>query len=700
MPLGIIKKQPVSLNALPEPILKEPGQGAVSNGDLHANSLRLVHCLLTHGVIGFKAEINEADAYNDFVNLYNETEAHLNDDSGENIVIQEEGKDPRVLTYTENREEKPCISSNYLKMFSKKTDLELAIKRITNALAQPTISEAYRNTLATNLKTAEAELVVINAKMSEFESDPTKHATFENVLIKFHSFLTQIEVKDRELLLRLIGDELADRGNNDYFTLKILEFLKMNGVPITTLLSNHGAEFIRDNEKSGDAIVAKFTDKPSLYGLKYMLNAGFLQQETLTELIDNTYKPTLKILDYELSDDGIKIFSHAPIVFDYIKFLAKQMHVVYNDTTPNDLATTIDKINTQFQEKYVSTNTIGELLKTTYDGTDMPSNHHDQEDRPALHMINTRLSDSRHRYNVESTNEGGDLSDTSLRPTTKNGYSIYLINGHDDSISRLENQITLDSFFGKYSDRNPLLAIAKEEKPDAKFDEYLVYTSENRRLTKTYTSQEIEYEFQATQQPARQKSVSAPKPSPERTGAISGLIATLGSATVIAAVGVPLLMLSIIAPPLGLGLIAFGAILGAAALAIGAGIGLYKAWKTAKSNSYTVAATEGTPAAISKAEAATDDKGTLSSAALVMTTIKQNPAAQTTSVSDPANVKDKQAEATGVAAAQTVETIIGEPSDTATSQEPRDPDILAETQEEFDARIKAEQQGNRGPEPK
>ena len=44
----------------------------------------------------------------------------------------------------------------------------------------------------------------------------------ETILQTFHQLVDTIEVIDNDILIRLIGDEVADRGNNDYFTLKLL----------------------------------------------------------------------------------------------------------------------------------------------------------------------------------------------------------------------------------------------------------------------------------------------------------------------------------------------------------------------------------------------------------------------------------------------------------------------------------------------
>lgn len=67
-------------------------------------------------------------------------------------------------------------------------------------------------------------------------------------LIQFNTILDRI-VFEKGRMIRLLGDELADRGANDYFTLKLLEKLQLNKVPVEILLSNHSVEFIESYEK-------------------------------------------------------------------------------------------------------------------------------------------------------------------------------------------------------------------------------------------------------------------------------------------------------------------------------------------------------------------------------------------------------------------------------------------------------------------
>ena len=62
-------------------------------------------------------------------------------------------------------------------------------------------------------------------------------------LKNFNSIIKNATVSNLGMV-RLLGDELVDRGQNDYFTLKVLEKLGKSGVKTEIQCSNHGFEFL------------------------------------------------------------------------------------------------------------------------------------------------------------------------------------------------------------------------------------------------------------------------------------------------------------------------------------------------------------------------------------------------------------------------------------------------------------------------
>ena len=102
---------------------------------------------------------------------------------------------------------------------------------------------------------------------------PTAALTQE-LLDEFDFIVGDIPILNRTLLVRLIGDELADRGSNDYFTLRILEKLYLEEIPIEILLSNHGIGFIEAYEDKPTFLYDNLGSDyaTSLYNLQTMID--------------------------------------------------------------------------------------------------------------------------------------------------------------------------------------------------------------------------------------------------------------------------------------------------------------------------------------------------------------------------------------------------------------------------------------------
>ncbi len=176
--------------------------------------------------------------------------------------------------------------------------------------------------------------------------------------------LTESQLRDFDALLatlkfntnkkiRLIGDDLSDRGSNDIFTLKMIKQLKKNNVPTTVMLSNHTLEFVRAIEANKNFVSNKLPGpfSRSMANLQYLIDNKIVTRDEVVVLYDEFYRPNLKIIDYALSaENEITIFTHAGIPFLCIKEIATELGVDYSDSTHFQLAETIDKINQAFQE--------------------------------------------------------------------------------------------------------------------------------------------------------------------------------------------------------------------------------------------------------------------------------------------------------------------------------------------------------------
>jgi predicted MPP superfamily phosphohydrolase len=163
-------------------------------------------------------------------------------------------------------------------------------------------------------------------------------------------------------VIRWIGDTLADRGNNDYFVLKLLEKLKKTA-NVEILISNHDGKFI-DAYRKGSTIAEGLgkDDAKSLFNLGILLENGLVKQREVNQLVEEVYKPSLRAISYTIDNStqppSITLFTHAPVGFETFEEMAKLYQIPYKDDTVEDLANTIDLINEAFLAEAVLKNDL------------------------------------------------------------------------------------------------------------------------------------------------------------------------------------------------------------------------------------------------------------------------------------------------------------------------------------------------------
>lgn len=279
--------------------------------------------------------------------------------------------------------------------------------------------------IATNIDKADYNRLVTLYKT------PTEDLTKEH-LDEFNQILSKLEF-NKDSLVRLIGDELADRGNNDYFTLKILQKLSEHNVPVEIIVSNHSIEFIEACEKQNDfhPPMLRWGHASSMQKLQCLVEKGIVTREEIVAIANKNYKPTLRAISYSLSEDKqeITIYSHAGIGLNTIKNLTQKLKVEYQDATASELAQTIDKVNAQFQ-KHVQNNTVNTLYTRDkmFEGY---CGEADLSDAPFEFIMWNRLY---HHIN---------------RPAVHSGYKVNFAHGHDSSILTKNNIYNLDNNLGK-----------------------------------------------------------------------------------------------------------------------------------------------------------------------------------------------------------------------------------------------------------
>jgi len=262
-----------------------------------------------------------------------------------------------------------------------------------------------------------------------------------NDIKEFNAILDDITF-DKSKLVRLIGDELADRGSNDYFTLKILEKLDEQDVPVEILISNHSVEFLQACEKyqkklNFHAPMLRNGHADSLVNLDVLVSNGLVESTEVLDIAKKAYQPKLKVVSYSLNPESteITLYSHAGIGLDTIKQLAKKDFIcTYNDSNAPELAKTIDDINSGFQQKFVKQSIDNESCKSeimyrAYDGAC------DLSQYPFVCAMWNRF------YN------------NLRRPPELNNYKIVYVHGHDsnDPMNHEDHVCNLDfdNFLGK-----------------------------------------------------------------------------------------------------------------------------------------------------------------------------------------------------------------------------------------------------------
>jgi hypothetical protein len=169
----------------------------------------------------------------------------------------------------------------------------------------------------------------------------------------------------------LIGDDLADRGKNDYLTLFVYTVLKNLNVNFEVIASNHNMEFIRQYAygfKNDSKVI--FAGKEffcSLTGMSEDIKRKLFDEESISNLIENSYLPYMKLLSYSVQDNTITYFSHAPINRQRIRSLALQMNIEPMTNTIENLVKTIDAMNKKFSELLSDKESLFSFFENEYE---------------------------------------------------------------------------------------------------------------------------------------------------------------------------------------------------------------------------------------------------------------------------------------------------------------------------------------------
>lgn len=216
------------------------------------------------------------------------------------------------------------------------------------------------------------ELVKLYTKAGEFKNNSDQknfqvgiNLTKEDITI-YRKILDRATIKN-DKYLSLIGDELSDRGFNDYFTLLLFEKMAKNDLKFECIASNHGMNFLQwatDFIHSPEATLKKIhnycyldnNQGDSLIGLSNVAENILNENEinNLKDIIQNIYFKRLKIISgiIDLENNSIMNLTHAPVDYEVINQLVKKHHIIpsnenIKDKTPMEIMKIYHALNTK-----------------------------------------------------------------------------------------------------------------------------------------------------------------------------------------------------------------------------------------------------------------------------------------------------------------------------------------------------------------
>lgn len=176
-------------------------------------------------------------------------------------------------------------------------------------------------------------------------------AAFDKIIDKL-----VVNADSQGMLLRLIGDVLADRGSNDYFTLSLIAKLKEKGLKFEVVLSNHDDAYLRPDVILGTAEVNQAISRDNMLLLE---QHGLLDQDKV-KAIKQTYNASIKLFSYNIEVDSqgvtsLNIFNHAiagPLCLQNMiqKYPEIFQGITYRVDSIENLCKTIDAVNEKFQQ--------------------------------------------------------------------------------------------------------------------------------------------------------------------------------------------------------------------------------------------------------------------------------------------------------------------------------------------------------------
>lgn len=258
-------------------------------------------------------------------------------------------------------------------------------------------------------------------------SDKSNYSDFRQALLKNHQNILnnidkiKVTADNKKTLIRLIGDVLADRGANDYYTLYLIDHLAKQGLTFKISLSNHDNFYFTEDTAGCE------TNKQgrSYLHMQALDKAKIIDSSTglgKVDVLEKQYRSLVEPISYSIqtNPDGtiaqLNIFNHAIAGPACLQALIKKYGqlggflagIEYKAGTIQELCQTIDSINERFKKL-----TTGDLkayqkiinaekklweIKGTLD--DETSTNPDVEKSPLLYLFWNRTVNTGDKWGV------------------------------------------------------------------------------------------------------------------------------------------------------------------------------------------------------------------------------------------------------------------------------------------------------------
>lgn len=162
----------------------------------------------------------------------------------------------------------------------------------------------------------------------------------------------------RQHKIRFLGDDLCDRGMNDFYTLTIFKKLDLAKVPFEIVLSNHGNFFLSAFEREEQSFLynpygqGRLEDLVrSMLNMGKLIDKGLIEQNDVVDMIEQHYLKHLIFPGYTYNKqrDELTLYSHAPIDIKLLKALAVDLNQEFHDEDSTELMKSMDAINAQIK---------------------------------------------------------------------------------------------------------------------------------------------------------------------------------------------------------------------------------------------------------------------------------------------------------------------------------------------------------------